>query len=45
MRSAIARLTPELIIGTARITHAALRRDFRARPWADLLVDKVLRRE
>jgi protein tyrosine/serine phosphatase len=24
---------------------AALRRDFRARPWADLLVDKVLRRE
>jgi protein tyrosine/serine phosphatase len=24
---------------------AALRRDFRARPWADLLVDRVLRRE
>ena len=24
---------------------AALRRSFRARPWADLLVDRVLRRE
>jgi hypothetical protein len=24
---------------------AALRRDFRARPWADLVVDRVLRRE
>jgi hypothetical protein len=23
----------------------ALRRDFRARPWADLVVDRVLRRE